>query len=51
VLNDLLRALRGGVEGERQRGDLMAFLARAEIAYGRIEGMRGKRACLVRQKY
>jgi hypothetical protein len=42
VIDNLLRALRGGVESERQRGDLMAFLARAEAAFGRIRGIKGK---------
>jgi hypothetical protein len=34
AISALLTALHGGVEGERQHGDLMAFIARAEAAYG-----------------
>jgi hypothetical protein len=43
AINNLLQALRGGVENERQCGDLMAFLARAEATYGRIREMQGAR--------
>jgi hypothetical protein len=36
AIDHLLAALRGGVESERQRRDLMAFLARAEAAHGQV---------------
>ncbi|KAF8595180.1 hypothetical protein BDV93DRAFT_481245 [Ceratobasidium sp. AG-I] len=39
AIQNLISGLKGGVESKRQRGDLMAFLARAEAAYGRIQGI------------
>jgi hypothetical protein len=42
AISQLLEILRGGVENERQHGDLMTFLACAAAAYGRVQGIRGR---------
>lgn len=41
VLDDLLKALRGGAEHAQQRGTLAAFIAQCQSAYTRHYGISG----------
>lgn len=42
VLQDLLKALKGGAEQADQRGTLMAFIAKCQTDYMRLHGVQGR---------
>lgn len=44
VLEDLLKALKGGAEHADHRGSLMAFIAKCQTEYMRLRGVQGTRS-------